>query len=410
MDERTIIIHYKNQNCFVPVSDICNINVLELQQTAHEAFFGRRFVPGTDLPASVGCLSEGEFISEPLTIERLQEIYRIVQYQNSSSGNAENNKRPIGLWFYHYENNGLPFRHTVVESSLPSVNTQPVDEHNASHGTNLETTAVNVSSIDGTETPSDSAAARRTTMELVNEDKHRFTNDFRPEQKKQYRSDIFPKKPKVKNNEIPAEAQSTPAGINKKRKRTTKYAFHLQGVHTKKENGRTPYGEGWLPERYRRLIENDKTVLVCVAAVKYHSGCLYIDPLKGFVVDKKNHKIPLENPFILKLSNTNKNVSSNGCYPLKLALVQISGDIARQCTTEFKEGFKLNARTVNENPEDSDAEMMNEDDDSAGFLIAVVLAEEGKPDDIDWSTLIISNEIKYKIYPVKRQKTTDTTN
>ena len=39
-------------------------------------------------------------------------------------------------------------------------------------------------------------------------------------------------------------------------------------------------------------------------------------------------------------------------FRLKLALVQISGDIGRQCTIEFKEGYKLNARTVNENPED----------------------------------------------------------
>ena len=43
----------------------------------------------------------------------------------------------------------------------------------------------------------------------------------------------------------------------------------------------------------------------------------------------------------------------------------------------------------------ADAEMMNEDDDSAGFRIAVVLAEEEEPNDIDWSTLIISNEITY---------------
>ncbi|CAF1634220.1 unnamed protein product [Adineta ricciae] len=400
MGERTIIIHYNNQNCFVHVNDIYNINVLELQQTAHETFFGCRFGSGTGLAASAGCLCEGPYISEPLTSERLQEIYHIFQRQNSSSANVGNDQRYIELWFYAYENNGLPFRHNVVEYSLPPVNTQPAPMHNASHGINLETTAVNVSDIGGTETPSGSAASSTTT------DEHRFTNDFRSEQKKQYRSDIFPKKPKIKNNEIPPDTHSTPAGINKKRKRTTKYAFHLQGAHTKKENKRTRYGEGQLPERYRRLIENGKTVLVCIAAVKEHSGGLYIDPLKGFVVDKENHKIPLENPFILKLSNTNKNVSSDGHYTLKLALVQISGDIARQCTIEFKEGFKLNALTVNENPEDSDAEMMNEDDDSVGFHIAVVLAEEGKPDGIDWSTLIISNEITYKKYPAKRQKTT----
>ena len=71
--------------------------------------------------------------------------------------------------------------------------------------------------------------------------------------------------------------------------------------------------------------------------------------------------------------------------------------------------------------------MMNEDDDSAGFRIAVVLAEKEEPNDIDWSTLIISNEITYskhifiaehwlmnfsfsEKYSAKRQKTTVATN
>ena len=100
MDVLTVIIHYNEQKHLVCVNGIHNLNVFELQQNAHEAFFGSRFGLNTGLADPIGRLFEGPYVSELLTVERLQEIYHIVQHRNSSSDHVENGQLHIELWFH----------------------------------------------------------------------------------------------------------------------------------------------------------------------------------------------------------------------------------------------------------------------------------------------------------------------
>ncbi len=51
-----------------------------------------------------------------------------------------------------------------------------------------------------------------------------------------------------------------------------------------------------------------------VGAVKYINGRRYLDARKGFLIDKKNHKTPLENPCVIKLNSTTKNILPDGYY------------------------------------------------------------------------------------------------
>ena len=61
-------------------------------------------------------------------------------------------------------------------------------------------------------------------------------------------------------------------------------------------------------------MQNGKTVIVYVAVVKDINGRRYLDALKGFLIDKKNRKTPLENPCMIKLNSTNANILPDGYY------------------------------------------------------------------------------------------------
>jgi hypothetical protein len=55
-----------------------------------------------------------------------------------------------------------------------------------------------------------------------------------------------------------------------------------------------------LPRDYRDLIQKGRVVSVFVAVTKRIGGQRYLDPLKGFLIDKTNPKTSLENPCIMK--------------------------------------------------------------------------------------------------------------
>jgi hypothetical protein len=115
------------------------------------------------------------------------------------------------------------------------------------------------------------------------------------------------------------------------------------------------------------LIQEGQTVLAYVAAVKRINGRRYLDPLKGFLIDKKNPATPLENPCVVTTKWTDKNNLQLEYYPyeidtffscyiylivsifrLKLALIQVSGDIKRRCNVEYNVDFNFAKRTVDE--------------------------------------------------------------
>lgn len=62
-----------------------------------------------------------------------------------------------------------------------------------------------------------------------------------------------------------------------------------------------------LPKHYIDLIEKRrKTVLAYVAVTKKINGRRYLDALSGFLVDKKNATVPLENPCVIKIKLVRK--------------------------------------------------------------------------------------------------------
>jgi hypothetical protein len=63
------------------------------------------------------------------------------------------------------------------------------------------------------------------------------------------------------------------------------------------------------------LIREGKTVLAYVAAVKRINGRRYRDPLKGFLIDKRNPTTPLENPCMITIKWTDKNNLPLEYYP-----------------------------------------------------------------------------------------------
>lgn len=69
-----------------------------------------------------------------------------------------------------------------------------------------------------------------------------------------------------------------------------------------------------MPRYYFNLMENGKTVVAYIAVVKYINGRLYLHPLKGFLVDKKNTKVPLENPYRMRLEWKTRNIVSPRDY------------------------------------------------------------------------------------------------
>jgi hypothetical protein len=63
------------------------------------------------------------------------------------------------------------------------------------------------------------------------------------------------------------------------------------------------------------LIKKGQSVPLFIAATKRIQGHRYVDPLKGILIDKKNPKIPLENPCIVKLEWTNQKLPPPKDYP-----------------------------------------------------------------------------------------------
>jgi len=55
-------------------------------------------------------------------------------------------------------------------------------------------------------------------------------------------------------------------------------------------------------------MKNEKIV------VKFIDGRLYLHPLKGFLVDKNNAKVPLDNPYVMRLEWKKRNIVSPRDY------------------------------------------------------------------------------------------------
>ena len=56
-------------------------------------------------------------------------------------------------------------------------------------------------------------------------------------------------------------------------------------------------------------------MLAYVAVTKRINGHRYLDPLKGFLMDKKNPRIPLENPCVITIKWTDKKKPPPESYP-----------------------------------------------------------------------------------------------
>ncbi len=69
-----------------------------------------------------------------------------------------------------------------------------------------------------------------------------------------------------------------------------------------------------MPPYYFNLMKNGKSIVVYIAAVKRFNGQLYLHPLKGFLVNKKNAKVPLENPCMMRLKWKKRNIASPRDY------------------------------------------------------------------------------------------------
>jgi len=57
-------------------------------------------------------------------------------------------------------------------------------------------------------------------------------------------------------------------------------------------------------------MKNGKKIVVYIAAVKRIKDRFYLHPLKGFLVDEKNPKVPLENPYMMILEWKTRNIAS----------------------------------------------------------------------------------------------------
>ncbi|UJR23592.1 hypothetical protein I4U23_026581 [Adineta vaga] len=442
MAERTIIIHYNEEIELVNVPYLSVYSVSDLFDYVWQRIFERYPDLRTDLS---DCLCDGPYASQPISDQRLYEINQMLQ-QTLDPYNLNDNcgiqPVPLHLWLCNRTNNGFLTDGTLITNEQRMMaNTEAVciEDHfqsrnNELNSENMVFGAMNSSSqafnpLD----PNDSDALHTTDFNVEeflknltesdntattsrNDDDRKFIDNFRSKQKKQYRTDIFPlNKPKKNKIKQQGSKPKKKTKTNKKCKpkvntTTRKYAFHLQSVNTKPGCKRISYPKVQLPQRYHDLIKAGKTVMVYIAAVKRRNNCLYIDALKGFLMDKKNRKVPLENPFVLELSSAKKNVSPDGHYTLKLALIQVCSDLARQCTVEFNENFNLNERTVDEKPQDSSDDTTVTDAESEEFQIAIVLGTAGEPRTADWSTIIKSNFMSYKIYELKANKNAEGSN
>jgi hypothetical protein len=63
------------------------------------------------------------------------------------------------------------------------------------------------------------------------------------------------------------------------------------------------------------LLQKGKRVPFYIAATKKIKGRRCLDALKGFLVDKKNPKIPLENPCIVTFEWANRTEPPPKAYP-----------------------------------------------------------------------------------------------
>jgi hypothetical protein len=57
-------------------------------------------------------------------------------------------------------------------------------------------------------------------------------------------------------------------------------------------------------------MKNGEKIVVYIAAVKSIKDRFYLHPLKGFLVNKKNPKVPLENPYMMTLEWKTRNIAS----------------------------------------------------------------------------------------------------